>query len=88
MIDQVDAFRAEALALTAANEKKSSAGGKPVDAIVMFLLYKLYKARDRLSLTLSLRHRIDDSIPRWHDIALHLRQANVRHKKGCPASVK
>jgi transposase, IS5 family len=61
--------------LTAANEKKSNAGRKPIDVIVMFRmlmlqsLYNLsdeqveYQVRDRLSFTRFLRLGIEDSVP-------------------------
>jgi transposase, IS5 family len=80
MIDRVvpfENFRAqiEAVVLTAANEKKSNAGRKPIDVIVMFRmlvlqsLYNLsdeqveYQVRDRLSFTRFLRLGIEDSVP-------------------------
>ena len=80
MIDRVvpfESFRAEieAVALTPANEKKSNAGRKPIDVIVMFRmlvlqsLYNLsdeqveYQVRDRLSFTRFLRLGFEDSIP-------------------------
>ena len=70
-------FRAEieAVVLTADNDKKSSAGRKPIDALVMFRmlvvqsLYNLsdeqaeYQARDRLSFTRFLSLGIEDRIP-------------------------
>jgi IS5 family transposase len=70
-------FRAEieAAVLTPANEKKSNAGRKPIDVIVMFRmlvlqsLYNLsdeqveYQVRDRLSFTRFLRLGIEDRIP-------------------------
>jgi transposase, IS5 family len=72
-----DSFRAEieAAVLTPANEKKSNAGRKPIDVIVMFRmlvlqsLYNLsdeqveYQVRDRLSFTRFLRLGIEDRIP-------------------------
>ena len=80
MIDRVvpfESFRAkiEAATLTPASEKKSNAGRKPIDVIVMFRmlvlqsLYNLsdeqieYQVRDRLSFTRFLRLGIEDSIP-------------------------
>ena len=80
MIDSVvpfESFRAEieAAALTPAKEKKSTAGRKPIDVIVMFRmlvlqsLYNLsdeqveYQVRDRLSFTRFLRLGFEDSIP-------------------------
>jgi hypothetical protein len=69
-------FRAEIEAvLTADGDKKSSAGRKPIDALVMFRmlvvqsLYNLsdeqaeYQARDRLSFTRFLALGIEDRIP-------------------------
>ena len=72
-----ESFRAEieAAVLTPANEKKSNAGRKPIDVIVMFRmlvlqsLYNLsdeqveYQVRDRLSFTRFLRLGIEDRIP-------------------------
>ena len=72
-----ESFRAEieAATLTPAGEKKSNAGHKPIDVIVMFRmlalqsLYNLsdgqieYQLRDRLSFTRFLRLGIEDSIP-------------------------
>jgi len=72
-----DSFRAEieAAVLTPAGEKKSNAGRKPIDVLVMFRmlvlqsLYNLsdeqveYQARDRLSFTRFLRLGIEDRIP-------------------------
>jgi IS5 family transposase len=80
MIDRVvpfESFRAEieAAILTPAQEKKSTAGRKPIDVIVMFRmlmlqsLYNLsdaqaeYQVRDRLSFTRFLRLGIEDGIP-------------------------
>jgi transposase, IS5 family len=80
MIDSVvpfESFRAEieAVVLTPAKEKKSTAGRKPIDVIVMFRmlvlqsLYNLsdeqveYQVRDRLSFTRFLRLGFEDSIP-------------------------
>jgi len=80
MIDRVvpfESFRAEieAATLTPASKKKSNAGRKPIDVIVMFRmlvlqsLYNLsdeqieYQVRDRLSFTRFLRLGIEDSIP-------------------------
>ena len=80
MIDRVvpfESFRAEieAATLTPASEKKSNAGRKPIDVIVMFRmlvlqsLYNLsdeqveYQVRDRLSFTRFLRLGIEDGIP-------------------------
>ena len=80
MIDSVvpfESFRAEieAVVLTPANEKKSTAGRKPIDVIVMFRmlvlqsLYNLsdeqveYQVRDRLSFTRFLRLGFEDRIP-------------------------
>src|SRR5471032_1221038 len=80
MIDGVvpfESFRAEieAATLTPASEKKSNAGRKPIDVVVMFRmlvlqsLYNLsdeqieYQVRDRLSFTRFLRLGIEDSIP-------------------------
>src|SRR3979411_1626336 len=70
-------FRAEieAVVLTPDELRKSSAGRKPVDAIVMFRMLVLqalhnlsdeqagYQVRDRLSFTRFLRLGIEDSIP-------------------------
>src|SRR3954470_14100910 len=72
-----ESFRAEieAAVLTPANEKKSNAGRKPIDVMVMFRmlvlqsLYNLsdeqveYQVRDRLSFTRFLRLGIEDRIP-------------------------
>jgi IS5 family transposase len=72
-----DSFRAEieAAVLTPADEKKSNAGRKPIDVLVMFRmlvlqsLYNLsdeqveYQVRDRLSFTRFLRLGIEDRIP-------------------------
>src|SRR3954447_55198 len=72
-----ESFRAEieAATLTPASEKKSNAGRKPIDVIVMFRmlvlqsLYNLsdeqveYQVRDRLSFTRFLRLGIEDRIP-------------------------
>ena len=72
-----ESFRAdiEAVVLTAAAEKKSPAGRKPIDAMVMFRmlilqsLYNLsdeqieYQVRDRYSFTRFLRLGIEDRIP-------------------------
>jgi IS5 family transposase len=72
-----ESFRAEleAAVLTPAKEKKSTAGRKPIDVIVMFRmlvlqsLYNLsdeqveYQVRDRLSFTRFLQLGIEDSIP-------------------------
>jgi IS5 family transposase len=80
MIDGVvpfESFRAEieAAVLRPAKEKKSTAGRKPIDVIVMFRmlvlqsLYNLsdeqveYQVRDRLSFTRFLRLGFEDSIP-------------------------
>jgi transposase, IS5 family len=80
MIDRVvpfESFRAEieAATLTPASEKKSNAGRKPIDVVVMFRmlvlqsLYNLsdeqieYQVRDRLSFTRFVRLGIEDSIP-------------------------
>jgi transposase, IS5 family len=80
MIDRVvpfESFRAdiEAVVLTPTGEKKSNAGRKPIDVIVMFRmlvlqsLYNLsdeqveYQVRDRLSFTRFLRLGIEDRIP-------------------------
>jgi transposase, IS5 family len=80
MIDRVvpfESFRAEieVAVLTPAKEKKSSAGRKPIDVIVMFRmlvlqsLYNLsdeqaeYQVRDRYSFTRFLRLGIEDRIP-------------------------
>src|ERR1700688_1840422 len=80
VIDRVvpfERFRAEieAAVLTPAKEKKSSAGRKPIDVIVMFRmlvlqsLYNLsdeqaeYQVRDRYSFTRFLRLGIEDRIP-------------------------
>src|SRR5260370_32058085 len=80
MIDRVvpfEGFRAEieAATLRPASEKKSNAGRKPIDVIVMFRmlvlqsLYNLsdeqieYQVRDRLSFTRFVRLGIEDSIP-------------------------
>src|ERR1700716_3538412 len=79
-IDQLvpwESFRAdiEAVVLTPDEMRKSSAGRKPLDAIVMFRMLVLqalnnlsdeqveYQARDRLSFTRFLRLGIEDSIP-------------------------
>src|ERR1035437_7853674 len=70
-------FRAEmeAATLTPASEKKSNAGRKPIDVIVMFRmlvlqsLYSLsdeqveYQVRDRMSFTRLLRLGMEDRIP-------------------------
>src|SRR3979411_3542633 len=70
-------FRAdiEAVVLTPDEMRKSSAGRKPLDAIVMFRMLVLqalnnlsdeqveYQVRDRLSFTRFLRLGIEDSIP-------------------------
>ena len=72
-----ESFRAdiEAVVLTPDERKKSNAGRKPVDAIVMFRMLVLqalhnlsdeqaeYQVRDRLSFTRFLRLGIEDSIP-------------------------
>src|SRR3979411_405443 len=72
-----ESFRAdiEAVVLTPEEIKKSSAGRKPVDAIVMFRMLVLqalhnlsdgqeeYQVRDRLSFTRFLRLGIEDGIP-------------------------
>src|SRR5580704_16033816 len=72
-----ESFRAEieAVVLTPVNEKKSSAGRKPIDVMVMFRmlvlqsLYNLsdeqveYQVRDRLSFTRFLGLGIEDGIP-------------------------
>jgi transposase, IS5 family len=72
-----ETFRAdiEAVVLTPDEMRKSSAGRKPLDAIVMFRMLVLqalnnlsdeqveYQARDRLSFTRFLRLGIEDSIP-------------------------
>src|SRR3979411_1827117 len=72
-----ESFRAdiEAVVLTPDEMRKSSAGRKPLDAIVMFRMLVLqalnnlsdeqveYQARDRLSFTRFLRLGIEDSIP-------------------------
>ena len=81
MIDRVVPFESfcaeiEAAVLTPAKEeKKSSAGRKPIDVIVMFRmlvlqsLYNLsdeqaeYQVRDRLSFTRFLRLGFEDSVP-------------------------
>src|SRR5258705_839043 len=80
MIDRVvpfESFRAEieAATLTPASEKKSNAGRKPIDVIVMFRmlvlqsLYNLsdeqieYQVRDRLSFTRFLKLGIESRIP-------------------------
>src|SRR4249920_3438451 len=80
MIDRVvpfESFRAEieAATLTPASEKKSNAGRKPIDVMVMFRmlvlqsLYNLsdeqieYQVRDRLTFTRFVRLGIEDSIP-------------------------
>ena len=80
MIDRVvpfESFRAEieTAVLRPAKEKKSTAGRKPIDVIVMFRmlvlqsLYNLsdeqveYQVRDRLSFTRFLRLGFEDSIP-------------------------
>src|SRR5450830_1364093 len=80
MIDRVvpfESFRAdiEAVVLTPAEDKKSSAGRKPIDVIVMFRmlvlqsLYNLsdeqveYQVSDRMSFTRFLRLGIEDCIP-------------------------
>jgi IS5 family transposase len=65
----------EAVVLTPEDEKKSSAGRKPIDAIVLFRMLVLqalnnlsdeqveFQVRDRLSFTRFLRLGIEDSIP-------------------------
>ena len=72
-----ESFRAdiEAVVLTPDEMRKSSAGRKPIDAIVMFRMLVLqalhnlsdeqaeYQVRDRLSFTRFLRLGIEDSIP-------------------------
>src|SRR3954471_5922335 len=72
-----DSFRAEieAAVLTPADEKKSNAGRKPIDVLVMFRmlvlqsLYNLsdeqveYQVRDRLSFTRFLRLGIENRVP-------------------------
>ena len=72
-----DSFRAEieAAVLTPADEKKSNAGRKPIDVLVMFRMLVLqslynssdeqveYQVRDRLSFTRFLRLGIEDRIP-------------------------
>src|SRR5262245_51456710 len=72
-----ETFRAdiEAVVLTPEEMRKSSAGRKPLDAIVMFRMLVLqalnnlsdeqveYRVRDRLSFTRFLRLGIEDSIP-------------------------
>ena len=72
-----ESFRAEieTAVLTPANEKKSTAGRKPIDVMVMFRmlvlqsLYNLsdeqveYQVRDRLSFTRFLGLGIEDGIP-------------------------
>ena len=80
MIDRVVPFESlraeiEAVVLTPAQERKSKAGRKPIDVIVMFRmlvlqsLYNLsdeqveYQVRDRLSFTRFLRLGIEDRIP-------------------------
>src|SRR5258708_4811356 len=80
MIDRVvpfESFRAEieAATLTPASEKKSNAGRKPIDVIVMFRLLVLqslyslsdeqveHQVGDRLSFTRFLRLGIEDGIP-------------------------
>ena len=69
----------EAVVLTADEAKKSTAGRKPIDALVMFRmlvvqsLYNLsdeqaeYQARDRMSFTRFLALGIEDRIARRHD---------------------
>jgi hypothetical protein len=67
-------FRAEieAVVLTADGDKKNTAGRKPIDALVMFVVQSLYnlsdeqveyQARDRLSFTRFLALGIEDRIP-------------------------
>jgi hypothetical protein len=80
MIDRVvpfESFRAEieAMVLTPAEDKKSSAGRKPIDVIVMFrmlVLQSLYNLSDeqveyqvsgRMSFTRFLRLGIEDRVP-------------------------
>src|SRR6202166_3669912 len=80
MIDRVvpfESFRAEieAATLTPASEKKSNAGRKPIDVIVMFRmlvlqsLYNLsdeqveFQVSDRMSFTRFLGHGIEDRVP-------------------------
>jgi IS5 family transposase len=80
MIDRVVPFESlraeiEAVVLTPAQDRKSKAGRKPIDVIVMFRmlvlqsLYNLsdeqveYQVRDRLSFTRFLRLGIEDRIP-------------------------
>src|SRR5258708_8782090 len=89
MIDRVvpfESFRAEieAATLTPASEKKSNAGRKPIDVIVMFRmlvlqsLYNLsdeqfeYQMRDRLSFTRFLRRAHADAIPPRPTLCLSL----------------
>src|SRR5271169_920886 len=80
MIDRVvpfESFRAEieAAVLTPADEKRSNAGRKRIDVIVMFRMLVLqslynfsdeqieYQVRDRLSFTRFLRLGLEDAIP-------------------------
>ena len=80
MIDRVvpfESFRAEieAAVLTPAEDKKSAAGRKPIDVIVMFRMLVLqslynrsdeqveYQVRDRMSFTRFLQLGIEDRIP-------------------------
>ena len=79
-----ETFRAdiEAVVLTPEEMRKSSAGRKPLDAIVMFRMLVLqalnnlsdeqaeYQVRDRLSFTRFLRLGIEDSIPGHHALAV------------------
>src|SRR5260370_33461858 len=102
MIDRVvpfESFRAEieAATLTPASEKKSSAGRKPIDVMVMFRmlglqsLYNLsdeqveHQLRDRLSFTRFLGLGIEDGIPErttlWR--FRETRPKAVRHSNVC-----
>src|SRR3954454_1541867 len=80
LIDRVvpfESFRAEieAATLTPASKKKSNAGRKPIDVLVMFRMLVLqslynmsdeqveYQVRDRLSFTRFLRLGIEDRVP-------------------------
>ena len=84
-----ESFRAdiEAVVLMPDEARKSSAGRKPLDALLMFRmlvlqsLYNLsdeqveYQVRDRLSFTRFLKLGIENHIPRWHDVMAVPREA-------------
>src|SRR5438270_641680 len=88
-----ETFRAdiETVVLTPEEMRKSSAGRKPIDAIVMFRMLVLqalnnlsdeqaeYQVRDRLSFTRFLRLGIEDSIPEMRYSYTHSRKARGQH---------